>query len=346
MFKSKSGKDISLLANFFDSNISKIMEKDINRHIILYHYTSLSTLFKILENDSLQLSNLKFTNDSSEGKILGEKWLDDNGYKGNDFIFCITKMKDLLSQWRGYCPDGGVSIGFDIADVRRYSVLHADYEKSRKVKDMYGIALPVLYTSYEDEDVGDRNIYIGRIRGKLKMNPQYSLHIKEFVPYIKSKAFEEEQEHRLLFSNNDGELSRCIRFRPAPNGVQLPYIVVKCGCINEHRKRYLKMSGRNLIYDKNRKTLQVVIVPDCSNQEQLYDCVREHIKNDEKLREDEGEVRVFCEGHLPIRSIMIGPMPDQNRIKEQVEYYCQSKYWLKDVEVTTSTIPYVSSMYK
>jgi hypothetical protein len=69
---------------------------------------------------------------------------------------------------------------------------------------------------------------------------------------------------------------------------------------------------------------------------------------DKKTKEEiEGDITrkpVICDGHLPIRSIKIAPMIDQKRIVEQVKRFCQSKYWLMDVEVSASNIPYVPSI--
>jgi hypothetical protein len=40
------------------------------------------------------------------------------------FIGSLSEEHDLLSQWRSYCPDGGVSIGFVFDDLRRIAEAH------------------------------------------------------------------------------------------------------------------------------------------------------------------------------------------------------------------------------
>jgi hypothetical protein len=353
MYKTKLDTDkISQLEKFFNSNIEELspeIERIMNHYEMskLYHYTSLSTLFSILESDSLWLSGLHFSNDSSEEKLLGDKWLYKNKYKSDNFIFCVGEKEDLLSQWRGYCKDGGVSIGFDIAQKRKYNVLFADFDISKKYIYVEGIALPVLYTQKRFSDTPEEGAqYIIRkiqntLNKKRKETP--SLRENDFVPYIKHYAFEEELERRLLFSNTNGELLRCIRFRPLPNGTKIPYVVIKYGCVNEHRRNYLKKSEmkiKNIIDNSDFK--KTVVVPDCSNQVEICNLVREYIIHNEL--NINGNVRVFCEGHLPIRSIRIAPMPDQNRIEEQVTRFCRNKYWLKDVDISVSDIPYVPSI--
>lgn len=53
-------------------------------------------------------------------------------------------------------------------------------------------------------------------------------------------------------------------------------------------------------------------------------------------------VKVWCEGHLPIREIVIGPCDRQEEMSESIKHYLKNseKYWLRDVEVKKSNIPY------
>ncbi len=53
--------------------------------------------------------------------------------------------------------------------------------------------------------------------------------------------------------------------------------------------------------------------------------------------------KIWCEGHLPIRSITVGPNRDAERVRESIEHYCRhNAYWLRDVEIKISKIPYRS----
>jgi len=365
--KSSAGDKLFQLINFFKNNIKDLRQEEplpkMNPHKVpqLYHYTSLSKLFKFLENDELWFSGVRFSNDSSEEILLGDEWLFNNEYHSDSYIFCIGDTNDdLLSQWRGYCPNGGASVGFDVARLIKYSVLHADFDKSGKFNTIDGIALPVLYTTEESSQKTDAEGIIRIIKEKLKEDRKndnkYSLlEVNDFVPYIKHHAFHEEKERRILISNSNGELSKCVRFRELENGTKLPYIVIKCGYVNNKYKKPLNTSEKNIktIYD-NRNDQKLIIIPVCSNQEKVCHLVRKYIedqakkakeeKNDDKKKDMSR--RVFCDGHLPIRSIKIAPMTDQNRVMEQVNSFCRSKYWLKDIEISISNIPYVSSINK
>lgn len=51
--------------------------------------------------------------------------------------------------------------------------------------------------------------------------------------------------------------------------------------------------------------------------------------------------KLWCKGHLPIRSIRVSPCQDQKEVIESIEHYCtHCKYWLKYVEVVGSDTPY------
>ena len=340
------------LYEFFGDNINNLCQKkpipNLKKYAIpkLFHYTSLSALFDILESDSIWFSGLRFSNDSSDEILLGNDWLHEHKYYGDNFIFCIGEKGNLLSQWRGYCPNGGASISFDVAQLREYSALYADFDTSRKHNDVNCIALPVLYAhNTEDAQLIARIIEELLDRDKKAASKYSLLDINDFIPYIKHSAFCEEREFRLLISNSNGELSKCIRFRQLQNGTKLPYIVIKSDCVDESHENIVDTSEENIIkIIKNREYYKFVEIPVCSNQSDLCFRVRDYIMIHTELTKDGVKIRVFCKGHLPIRSIMIAPMPDQNRIKEQVIRFCRSKYWLRDVEVSTSDIPYVSSI--
>jgi hypothetical protein len=355
------------LYNFFFNNLHDLWQDEPlqNLHDFaiqkLYHFTTFSALFDMLESDSFWFSGIRFSNDSSEGLVIGEDWLKDYDCNIDNFIFCIESEKNLLSQWRGYCMTGGVSIGLDVARLRKYSVLHADFKKTGRHEDIENRAVPILYAqgNFEAQLIA-RTINAILNEDRNNSHPLYSLlKVSDFAPYIKHSAFHEEKEFRLLFSNLDEKLSKCICFRKLNNGTRLPYIVVKCDSFDISKEKKLNPTKTKIkmIYD-NRKDDKTIIIPVYSNQDDICSRVREyindkhkkdkHINNEECLELSTADVkeRVFCDGHLPIRSIMIAPMPDQNRIKEQVSSFCQNKYWLKDVKVEVSDIPYVPSINK
>lgn len=82
-----------------------------------------------------------------------------------------------------------------------------------------------------------------------------------------------------------------------------------------------------------------IIISDCKNQERIFTALHD------ALHEKYGDEapKIWCEGHLPIRSITVGPNQDSARVRESIEHYCKHKaYWLMDVEIRNSSIPYRS----
>lgn len=142
---------------------------------LLYHYTKLDTLWKILESDSFFARNIRFSNDFNEymtGRKTIEKFVrelkdtekDIEEHKKEEilkrisenpmmyFMVCFCEEGDLLSQWRGYAQNG-VSIGMDFTGgicgakdlaehVEEFCVLNnGKYRENadNKMKDKYNI---------------------------------------------------------------------------------------------------------------------------------------------------------------------------------------------------------------
>jgi len=100
---------------------------------ILYHYCSNEAFYSIIKNRALPLSALSLSNDSMEGKLVTDIFIEiakadklnqeiiqrlqDSIATLEGFVdglgFCLSEKGDLLSQWRGYANDAkGISIGF------------------------------------------------------------------------------------------------------------------------------------------------------------------------------------------------------------------------------------------
>jgi hypothetical protein len=344
------------LQQFMRDHLEEFLKPGENAHYpsprTLYHYTSLFTLFDILESDSFWLSGIRFSNDASEEKILGQAWLDEQKYHGDNFILCLCSEGDSLSQWRGYCPAGGASIGLYTKGLRTHSVLNTDFDSVRKHKDVESVPVPVIYlfSKNSSDDEQDPRLAAHDIMRKIEKligtnSSKYPLLSEtDFVPFLKHKAFHEEKEHRIVISNSNEELSKCIRFRKLKNGTKVPYIVIKNGCVEESHENSLNISDEKLqeLAGNLRINTVPVVLPVCSNQNELYFEMKKYI--DKKAPKGITRKPIICDGHLPIRHIKIAPMVDQKRTVEQVKRFCQSKYWLRDVRVYPSNIPYVPSI--
>jgi hypothetical protein len=117
---------------------------------LLYHYCSVDTFVKIIEDKTIWLSSLLLSNDSTEGRLVGRLLADciqrqkknamkaDHldeifeaicAYKGG-YGFCLSEGEDLLSQWCRYADDGcGFAIGFSREFLGSLSHQHIDLKQ-------------------------------------------------------------------------------------------------------------------------------------------------------------------------------------------------------------------------
>lgn len=81
------------------------------------------------------------------------------------------------------------------------------------------------------------------------------------------------------------------------------------------------------------------------NQEEVFNIVSEAVDRINEIYLD-AKIKVWCEGHLPIRKIRIGNTRRTEEIKESIENFCRNSeyYWLKYVDVTKSNIPFRSPL--
>lgn len=113
---------------------------------VVYHYTSLSTLMKIVETRQLWATSIKYLNDTREREgfldaaytllptLAQDPTLDSTAFepylRGDrdkvqqstelPSVVSFSRLPDSLPQWRSYCNAGdGVSIGFDVESLKK-----------------------------------------------------------------------------------------------------------------------------------------------------------------------------------------------------------------------------------
>lgn len=106
----------------------------------LWHYTSNAACLSILQGRSLWASDIRYLNDALEysyasllaaeiaseltrssnsdrsrlAAAIGERFPHDGvGSTDTTFVFSMSANRDDLSQWRAYCPTGGVALGIE-----------------------------------------------------------------------------------------------------------------------------------------------------------------------------------------------------------------------------------------
>lgn len=320
----------------------------------LYHYTSITTLFSLLDSDSFWASSTRFSNDSSEQRVFPLSCLGQQALNDDNYMLCLSASRDCLSQWRGYCYHGGASLKFNMATPQDYSVLHTDYDVSKQYERITNAPIPVIYVPVpkkhcdkaEESENQQRLQHLEELWQRLT---NFGVPLESLVPQFKDQKFQEEQELRLLFENTNNELASCIRFRTLKNNVKVPYIVVKIGDAAKNFtkcdfdiERYEKSPPDALIQDfVNCKVSPIITIPQGSNQESIYYRMEKVVNQFNRDNTSGTVLRIQCAGHLPVEEIIVAPTYDRERKAEQIQRYCWSKYWLRNTKITCSEIPYI-----
>lgn len=182
----------------------------------LYQYTSASGLKGIVDNKSLWLTHILYQNDTRElydGLDLIKRVLNDEySGLGNDFnsdparvniyTASFTEERDLLSQWRGYCPKGGYSYELNPELFTPLAMWPNDlvlrkciYTEAEKVELIKKTIVGIEPQDYEDYK---RRIVAGMNMPHSKEKKRISENIYNNVGVMKDVAFSEEKEWRLM----------------------------------------------------------------------------------------------------------------------------------------------------
>jgi len=83
-----------------------------------------------------------------------------------------------------------------------------------------------------------------------------------------------------------------------------------------------------------------IIISQGADQERVFELIYDYVHK-LKFSADEG-FKLWCEGHLPIREVIVGPCEKPTETFESIENFFKNSrhYWLRDVEVKQSAIPY------
>ncbi len=233
------------------------------------------------------------------------------------------------------------------AIVSPYSVIYTEEngEQSKKVD-------PVIDLHMKTIKSGPRDVWWQRA--------------VEMIPYIKNKKFDEEKEYRLIFdmnllvSESQQHLLQQKYTYLDVGGVRKPNIRVKFGnmleCKNENIILYYIDSDLNGSIDtlkqelkKEKIALKAVRKPrkyKMAKNEVLISAGVYQEKVCTKLRRilhqrpaAADKISIWCDGHLPIRRIVVAPSKDAELMKCSIEEYLKTKYWAKDIKVDLSKIP-------
>jgi hypothetical protein len=221
---------------------------------ILFHYTTPIGLLGISHSKNIWATDIRFLNDKKElqhslditHSILDDfHKLDDNPQKikGLDYDFIeylrinlvrkwspevyvasFTEEGDLLSQWRGYCPKGGFSIGFHFDLLSQIAIKHDSFllpcVYDFKIQKQILEELLVFYSKKYVEAIKDNNQAKSDELGHSISN-EFIISLFALAPMLKHESFKEEKEWRIVSSRF--YVKQEIKFRANESNI-IPYI--------------------------------------------------------------------------------------------------------------------------
>jgi hypothetical protein len=215
----------------------------------LYHYTSPGGIIGIITSEKIWATNIRYLNDFKElveasdiALTLLSDFIQDTDYSdlkelliemrekvgttaSRYYVCSFSEDKDSLSQWRAYCPPtGGYALGIPsaqlslLAQESNWYFVKCVYDESLSRKIIKEIIESFLneyrkiVKKHQSEDIPELNS---------KVVSNFQLYIAKIGGVIKNKAFEREEEWRLI-SPAIVESDRSIKFRVGKSGV-IPY---------------------------------------------------------------------------------------------------------------------------
>ena len=189
----------------------------------LFHYTDAGGLLGMIGGKKLWLTNIHYQNDSKEysyafdmlRKVINKYEshlshinLDSiSKIMGPVFTFSLSEVRDSLSQWRGYCPDGGYAISFTNAQLNELlkednlflgRCIYEEEEQERIImRDVIGFTPEELFQAIKNHRPGVRR---PASMDFSILSTLISNRIFRIAPFLKHKSFRDEKEWRLVKS--------------------------------------------------------------------------------------------------------------------------------------------------
>lgn len=348
-------------------------------HMNVYHYTSLDKFWKIIESNSFWATHVRFSNDGQEfleGQEIINKLYENHGssYDKNCYMICFCNENDLLSQWREYAQNG-VSVGMDFSRESIFTILNNDEKNKNSIGECrYSAPIKVLYTVQDDARITKKNpsffwkdgkeINFKKVKKSLD-NRELELaaesQARGIIPYIKHGAFKEELESRLVFELSPDKEKNHVCFINS-EGCQKPYLKIKYGDTKEQQKNctYVDIGRKiddelistikhellqlypNMVFnisDNNNCDCEEIYISTGQNQRKIFLIIDNQCRK-YGMDKSTAVIKIWCDGYLPIRSILVGPNLEGETIKESIALYCKTHHWLKHIVVKTSPMPY------
>lgn len=238
---------------------------------MLYHYTSQNGFLGIIQSSCVWATHTRFLNDSSEflhglsfaKNFAGSIFMEDD-YLGafgwalrhalesvsgdNIYVSSYSEVPDLLSQWRGYCPNGaGFCVGFSDEVLKDYchqngyrleKCIYKHEEQIQKIQSLIDKCFEQFPQPHISREVYDK--YSPKEQAKFELDYRlrtsegseanqaneavkwFCDEITELAPLLKNEGFHEEVEWRVIIK----EPKTGIMFR-AGKSFLIPYMELR-----------------------------------------------------------------------------------------------------------------------
>jgi len=236
----------------------------------LFHYTTPMGLLGISHSKKIWATDLRFLNDKKEFQhsldithsILEDFYkVDDNlkklkglnydfieylrinlGRKWNPevYVASFSEEGDLLSQWRGYCPKGGFSIGFHFNLLSQIAENHDsfllpcvyDFKIQKQILEELLVSHSKKYAeAIKDNDQNNSDELAHSISN------EFIISLFALAPMLKHESFKEEKEWRIVSSNL--RVMPDIQFRASDSNI-IPYIEISL-CQSEEEIEFTRI---------------------------------------------------------------------------------------------------------
>lgn len=186
----------------------------------LFHYTDAGGLIGMVQYGKLWLTSIHYQNDSQEYHYafslvkevleesypgLLEEWaLGSRGKTSTVFTFSLSEKRDSLSQWRGYCPDGGFALSFrreqfnEFIKREKIFVAKCRYNKTEQKEFIKKYVIEFSPEYYIEKKALEVAPCFHRDMRIMYFNKYLFDRIVRIAPLLKYDGFIDEQEWRLI----------------------------------------------------------------------------------------------------------------------------------------------------
>ena len=168
------------------------------------------------------------------------------------YVFCMSKVKDDLSQWRGYANDGtGVAIEFDF-NRSRIPKLNLTDMRFDVPELVFG---EILYETIDQQRILENlpdDLFVIDSSGELPELKELkrSEMVKLLAWFFKNKAFRSEHEYRLIYNPHNSNRMAKFKFpikRPHKNEVQQGFHLSNNNLVQHYSLNIDKLLDQQLI---------------------------------------------------------------------------------------------------